>query len=458
MSKVSVSPITNGQNLSAINQNFSTLADALNDGALWRQNPPVEPNQMLNDLDMNGKNVLNVGLIDAQDFTIAGSSFDEGVIETVEAAAAVAVNAAAQATAAASQATTVVAGALQANNNLSDVQSIATAKLNLNLVKADVGLGNADNTSDVNKPISTATQTALDLKAPLTTPNFNTTVTVKGAAGIARGYYLYTNATARWAIEENGGTESGSNAGSDFALSRYNDAGTFIETVLSIPRATGVPSFTKGIIINGNNINLNGAQNTSKSIFFGNTGNVGRWSVFADSVTESGSNAGCDFHISRYNDAGTFIDNPITIERSTGTVSIKGRGTNVAPSAGTIGEILTSTASGTSITSSSQLNAVTLGLTAGVWDVSGVVNYIPAATTNFLRAQQGISTTSNTMAGLGSFTTYFVNATNSGNPNHATPTVRISLSGSANVYVVVNANFTVSTMTCDGFIRAIRVA
>ncbi len=32
--------------------------------------------------------------------------------------------------------------------------------------KADVGLGNVDNTSDANKPISTATQIALDLKAP----------------------------------------------------------------------------------------------------------------------------------------------------------------------------------------------------------------------------------------------------------------------------------------------------
>jgi hypothetical protein len=33
------------------------------------------------------------------------------------------------------------------------------------LVKADVGLGNVDNTSDANKPISTATQTALNGKA-----------------------------------------------------------------------------------------------------------------------------------------------------------------------------------------------------------------------------------------------------------------------------------------------------
>lgn len=39
------------------------------------------------------------------------------------------------------------------------------------LVKGDVGLGNVDNTSDVNKPISTATQTALDLKASIAYAN-----------------------------------------------------------------------------------------------------------------------------------------------------------------------------------------------------------------------------------------------------------------------------------------------
>lgn len=36
---------------------------------------------------------------------------------------------------------------------------------NVTLTKGDVGLGNVDNTSDINKPVSTATQSALDLKA-----------------------------------------------------------------------------------------------------------------------------------------------------------------------------------------------------------------------------------------------------------------------------------------------------
>ncbi|KHJ36584.1 hypothetical protein PBAC_32460 [Pedobacter glucosidilyticus] len=40
-----------------------------------------------------------------------------------------------------------------------------------------VGLGNVDNTTDLSKPISTATQTALDAKAPLASPTFTGTVT-----------------------------------------------------------------------------------------------------------------------------------------------------------------------------------------------------------------------------------------------------------------------------------------
>ena len=49
------------------------------------------------------------------------------------------------------------------------------------LVKGDVGLGNVDNTSDANKPVSTAQQTALDLKANLASPTFTGTTTLNDA-------------------------------------------------------------------------------------------------------------------------------------------------------------------------------------------------------------------------------------------------------------------------------------
>ena len=52
------------------------------------------------------------------------------------------------------------------SNNKTSVDNHIANKSNPHAVtKAQVGLGNVDNTSDANKPISTATQTALDLKA-----------------------------------------------------------------------------------------------------------------------------------------------------------------------------------------------------------------------------------------------------------------------------------------------------
>lgn len=55
------------------------------------------------------------------------------------------------------------------SDNLSGLANYATARSNL-------GLGNVDNTSDVNKPVSTAQQTALNLKANIASPTFTGTV------------------------------------------------------------------------------------------------------------------------------------------------------------------------------------------------------------------------------------------------------------------------------------------
>jgi hypothetical protein len=50
-----------------------------------------------------------------------------------------------------------------------------------------VGLGDVDNTSDANKPVSTATQTALDLKAPIANPTFTGTVSGVTSAMVGLG-------------------------------------------------------------------------------------------------------------------------------------------------------------------------------------------------------------------------------------------------------------------------------
>ena len=66
---------------------------------------------------------------------------------------------------------------ISAGAQVNTVDSVAGKTGAVTLAKADVGLGSVDNTSDAGKPISTATQTALDSKAPI-----NATLTDAAAA------------------------------------------------------------------------------------------------------------------------------------------------------------------------------------------------------------------------------------------------------------------------------------
>jgi hypothetical protein len=74
---------------------------------------------------------------------------------------------------------------------------------------------------------------------------------------------IRTSGSNRWFIGTVGGAESGSNSGSNFMIARFDDAGVWIDTVLSVNRATGVVSFPKGFaftsqITAGSDINMNG--------------------------------------------------------------------------------------------------------------------------------------------------------------------------------------------------------
>src|SRR6185312_10013879 len=65
---------------------------------------------------------------------------------------------------------------------------------------------------------------------------------------------------------------------------------------------------------------LSGPAATYRITYF-QSGTSNRWGVFTDNTTETGSNVGSNFNIGRYNDAGTWIDNPISINRANGQVS-----------------------------------------------------------------------------------------------------------------------------------------
>ena len=64
-----------------------------------------------------------------------------------------------------------------------------------------LGLGNVDNTSDANKPVSTATQTALDLKAPKADPTFTGTPAAPTALAVTNSTQIATTAFVHTAVD-----------------------------------------------------------------------------------------------------------------------------------------------------------------------------------------------------------------------------------------------------------------
>lgn len=138
-----------------------------------------------------------------------------------------------------------------------------------------------------------------------------------------------------------------------------------------------------------------------------------------------------------------------------------GTTTNDSAATGYIGEYVSaSLASGsaTSLTTGTAKTITSISLTAGDWDVTGVVDFHPDTTTTTTYLQGGISTTNNT---LGAADTYFSNtfaiATTSVDASEVCPTVRISINTTTTVYLVAVAGFAISTLSGYGTIRARRV-
>lgn len=106
------------------------------------------------------------------------------------------------------------------------------------------------------------------------------------------------------------------------------DAGT-------IPYIAGTHAFTgtisAGIIATSNYIHVNTSTGTAfvyiqanagigKYLVF-RTGSLNRWLGGSDTGAESGANAGSDFFLNRYDDAGAYISTPFIISRATGNVT-----------------------------------------------------------------------------------------------------------------------------------------
>lgn len=92
------------------------------------------------------------------------------------------------------------------------------------------------------------------------TPAFNLNKTAATQDAIINGK---CNGLHRWAIDvANGADESGGNAGSDFSIVRFNDAGVFLGQPLSISRATGLITMLGALTVTPKGSAFGGATGT----------------------------------------------------------------------------------------------------------------------------------------------------------------------------------------------------
>lgn len=147
----------------------------------------------------------------------------------------------------------------------------------------------------------------------------------------------------------------------------------------------------------------------------------------------------------------------------TATSQIPGSATNDSASAGNIGEFISSTVlvgAAVNVPTATATNVTSIAPTAGDWDVSGTVVYVPAGgttTTTLFAWTSTVSASSPTSPNSGSYTTLTLAFTGGGFAN-ALPAgeQRQSLSGTTNVYLEAYCVISGGTMGASGFIGARR--
>ncbi|MDU5473791.1 hypothetical protein [Pantoea sp.] len=139
--------------------------------------------------------------------------------------------------------------------------------------------------------------------------------------------------------------------------------------------------------------------------------------------------------------------------------SKKGVSDGSAASSGEIGEYISAqSASSVNLSTASTATIASISLTAGDWDVDGVVQFSPTGATNEPSQYHcSISTTSGAAGSFPNITQLRSHFTANGGQTISTPRVRLNLTATTTVYVEAGSTFPDGTMPATGFIRARRV-
>lgn len=172
----------------------------------------------------------------------------------------------------------------------------------------------------------------LAIQAPALASAFITLIK-PSSSGFDSAIYGSMAGAARWGVLlGDNSTENILNVGSDFAIHRYDDAGAFIDKIVSINRSTGSLKIGTG----QQNITLGGAKAASLQLskkdgaagsqnnITGTTNGAIRWNIrIGDAAQETGANAGSNFVVARYDDGGNTLGDVLTAVRATGATTIQ---------------------------------------------------------------------------------------------------------------------------------------
>lgn len=164
--------------------------------------------------------------------------------------------------------------------------------------------------------------------------------------------------------------------------------------------------------------------------------------------------------ISIPSDADQFLNGAASPAYQKPTTRITGTATNNNATAGDIGEVISgqlSSGAPTSLSNGTAKNVTSMSLTAGDWDVTGVVDYVLAGTTS-TKFQAGSSSTSATFGAQDtSVNVPLILTTVTDTYSQIIPTTRFSLASTTTVYLVAQATFSAGTVDAYGTIRARRM-
>jgi len=456
MSKITLTTVTNGQNISAINSNFSALQDALNNSVFYRLNPVGEPNQLNNDIDVNGNKILNVDSLDVQNLTVAGDDITHTADIAVAAAAAASASATSAAASAASASSTL-ANALIKTNNLSDVQNPATARANI---------GAAGLTANTYSGVQTY---SFD----------NVSVVLNDTSGVGTAsLYMQSNGVNEWQIRK--GTSNG------FNIDRYV-GGSFIDSPFSIVNASGVVTFTASPVLPTpatSDNSTNGATTAyTRNIINGGIVPASFTSINGTAPltltgtqpfvvlidTAQTSPAGRFRMVSNANQwqlqrntagAGDFSTNsiPLYVDAVNRVHQAGGNGTTL-PAAGEVGEYIQATATGLALVSGSSQAPASITITPGTWLIQASVRYNigTGCTVTAYAATWSTSATGSVALGQSSVHAGVSVTSGIGIVIASTPAFRFTVTSNTTIYANSFALFSGGTLTGDGFVGALRV-